>query len=108
MSRLSAEGNAAFIYASVEGGYPVAGVGITWDSHRGYYILGGYDHTSPYQGGMALVLWHAMQLVRLELGLMEFDLEGSHLPGVARFFKQFGGQWLPFYYITEGAVDFAL
>lgn len=107
MKNLVAEGKATFIYALAGDGAAVAGIGMTWDQRRAYYILGGHDHTTPHGGGMSVALWRAMQFTRLELGLMEFDLEGSHIPGVARFFRQFGGRWRPFYYVKEGAVDFA-
>lgn len=91
-----------FITRNQEGS-PVAAAGIVWDWHRSYYILGGYDHTRSHRGGSSLALWNAIRFTHLELGLTEIDLEGSHLPAIERFFRQFGGRWLPFYYVTEAS-----
>jgi hypothetical protein len=82
-------------------GLPIAGAGIVWDWSRSYYILGGYDHTQSHRGGSSLAIWKAIQFTHQELGLTEIDLEGSYLPAVEQFFSQFGGCWLPFYYVTE-------
>lgn len=79
---------------------PIAAAGIVWDWRRGYYILGGYDEERSHRGGSSLALWHAIRYTCDELRLPEFDLEGSHIPAIERFFRQFGGQPVPFCYIT--------
>ncbi|MBD2180598.1 GNAT family N-acetyltransferase [Planktothrix sp. FACHB-1355] len=101
MRHLAKLGQAICFITRNQDGLPVAAAGIVWDWHRSYYILGGYDHTRSHRGGSSLALWSAIQFTHQELGLTEIDLEGSHLPAIERFFRQFGGRWLPFYYVTE-------
>lgn len=101
MRHLAKLGQAICFITRNQNGLPVAAAGIVWDWHRSYYILGGYDHTRAHRGGSSLALWNAIQFTHHELGLTEIDLEGSHLPAIERFFRQFGGRWLPFYYVRE-------
>jgi hypothetical protein len=101
MRHLAKLGQAICFITRNQDGFPVAAAGIVWDWHRSYYVLGGYDHTRSHRGGSSLALWSAIQFTHQELGLTEIDLEGSHLPAIERFFRQFGGRWLPFYYVTE-------
>ena len=101
MRHLAKLGQAMCFITRNKDGLPVAAAGIVWDWHRSYYILGGYDHTRAHRGASSLALWSAICFTHLELGLREIDLEGSHLPAIERFFRQFGGSWLPFYYVTE-------
>ncbi len=89
-----------FITQDAEGN-PVAGVGIVWDWNRAYYLLGGYDHLNAHRGGSSLALWTALRYTRQELELSEVDLEGSHILAIERFFRQFNGVWLPFYYLRQ-------
>jgi len=76
----------------------VAGVYIAWDNKRSYYLWGGYK-ASPgsgkYRGAPALALWEAMKFTRNELGLHQFDFEGSMNPSIERFFRKFGGRLVP-------------
>ena len=82
-------------------GTPVSGVAVAWDLRRAYYVAGGYDSQRAHRGGTSLALWHAMQFVRTQIGLQTFDLEGSHLPAIERFFRQFGANWLPYYVVKR-------
>lgn len=80
---------------------------LVWDHQRSYYLLGGYLEDLPDElgsrGASTLALWEAMRCTRLELGLSQFDLEGSMMPGVERFFRQFGGALLPYYTVSWSA-----
>jgi Acetyltransferase (GNAT) domain len=84
---------------------PVAACGIVWDWRRSYYILGGYDEGRSHRGGSSLALWQAIRYTCIELGLQEFDLEGSHIPTIERFFRQFGGEVISFYSVTGPPVQ---
>lgn len=101
-SALSRRGNSRCFYTRAEDGHTVAGVAIVWDHRRSHYLLGGHDHDRSHRGALSLALWSAMRFSRLELGLKEFDLEGSHLPAVDRFFRQFQGSLVP-YYLLEAS-----
>jgi len=82
-------------------GIPVGGAAVAWDLRRAYYVAGGYDARRAHRGGSSLALWHAMQFVRTHIGVQTFDLEGSHLPPIERFFRQFGATWLPYYVVKR-------
>jgi hypothetical protein len=90
-------------------GKPLAAIFIVWDKQRAYYLLGGYRNTSEEDNKSytALALWEAMKFTREQLGLYEFDLEGSMIPGVENFFRKFGGTKVPYYqllYRKKGAI----
>ncbi len=82
-----------------EDGVKLAGVYIVWDQNRSYYILGGFNKEAPgaTQSYTSLALWEAMKFTKNVLGLDEFDLEGSMIPGVEEFFRKFGGQKVPYF-----------
>lgn len=105
LRHLAAIGKAAFFVTHSVNGVPVAAAAICWDRHRSYYILGGHDHRLAHRGGMSLTLWQALQFTGEDLGLAEMDFEGSHIAPIERFFRQFGGRWLPFYLVTSGAAE---
>jgi lipid II:glycine glycyltransferase (peptidoglycan interpeptide bridge formation enzyme) len=74
----------------------VAGIYVAWDNKRSYYLSGGYRDGS-YRGAPAMALWEAMKFTRNELGLQQFDLAGSMVPGIEKFFRFFGGELVPTY-----------
>lgn len=79
---------------------PIAGVYIIWDWNRSYYLLGGYDPQHSHHGAVALAMWRAIKFTKEELGLREFDFEGSMIPQVELFFRKFGGRLVPYYSVN--------
>ena len=75
---------------SDEQGRPVAGAYIAWDNQSSYLLLTGFDEQANIRGAAALAVWASIQFVA-ERGLI-YDFEGSMLPGVERFFREFGGE----------------
>jgi len=104
MDMLGRQGLACCFVTYNSAAEPVAACGIVWDWRRSYYILGGYDEVRSHRGGSSMALWHAIRYTCTELELREFDLEGSHIPTIERFFRQFGGEIIPFYSVTGPAV----
>lgn len=86
------------ILARDETGRAIAGVHILWDDDRAYYLLGGHAGDAGHHGATALAMWEAIEAAA-EMGLQEFDFEGSMIPGVERFFRKFGGTYTPYYAI---------
>lgn len=78
-------------------GVAIAAVYIVWDHKRSYYLLGGYDAAKSHYGASALAMWEAIKFSKEELGVGEFDFEGSMIPSVERFFRPFGGRLTPVY-----------
>jgi Acetyltransferase (GNAT) domain len=79
---------------------PIGAVWIVWDEKRAYYLLGGYSDPAKSGNAVALALWHAIQFTAVDLGLSEFDFEGSMIPLIELFFRKFGGTIKPTYTIS--------
>ncbi|HMK45448.1 MAG TPA: GNAT family N-acetyltransferase [Methanocella sp.] len=96
----------AEIFTTFIGDDALASLLLVWDNKRSYYIGGGIDGNS--RGGMPLLIWEAIKYTREHLGLNEFDFEGSSVPGIEFFFRNFGGELRPFFGITDRRVDLAM
>lgn len=76
---------------------------VVWQPSSAWYLAGGGDPVLRESGAHSLVLWHAIQAVRSHTH--QFDFEGSMLPGVERFFREFGALQTPYYAITKGKLS---
>lgn len=90
------------------GGYDKAGnlhaaVFIAWQENSAYYMAGGGDPIYRTSGAHSLVMWEAIQYVSAKSE--QFDFEGSMIPGVERFFREFGAIQTPFFTITKGKLS---
>lgn len=68
--------------------------GAAWflyDKEVMYYMLSATHPEHRHRGAIGLLIWHAMVQAN-EMGLKIFDFEGSQDPGIASFFRKFGGQ----------------
>lgn len=92
------------------GAYDAAGrihaaVFLVWQESSAYYLAGGGDPAVRQSGAHSLVLW---ETIRFAAGRSErFDFEGSMLPGVERFFREFGAVQTPYFTLTKGRLSFA-
>jgi hypothetical protein len=77
-----------------------AAVFVVWQRQSAYYLAGGGDTELRQSGAHSLVLWEAIQYTAAFSDV--FDLEGSMLPGVERFFREFGGIQTPYFSINKG------
>jgi hypothetical protein len=89
------------------GGYDEAGhlhavAFIVWQENSAYYLAGGADPALRDSGAQALVLWEAIRTVSAYAN--RFDFEGSMLPGVERFFRDFGAIQTPYFTISKGKI----
>jgi hypothetical protein len=75
----------------------IAVVYIVWDEKRSYYLLGGYDSENSHHGASAAAMWQAIKFTKEQLGLQEFDFEGSMIEPVEQFFRGFGGRLTPYF-----------
>lgn len=64
---------------------------LVYDHERAYYLSGGSDPQFYTQGGMSFLLWEAIQ-ISCKLEKKYFDFEGSMIPQIDRFFKNFKGE----------------
>ncbi|WP_455638555.1 GNAT family N-acetyltransferase [Parabacteroides sp.] len=76
---------------------------IAWQDSSAYYIAGGGDPELRSSGAHSLVLWEGIRFTAQFTTL--FDFEGSMIPGVERFFREFGAIQTPFFTITRGKLS---
>jgi hypothetical protein len=81
----------SFCYSTFRGKRAIATCFCVHDGHSAYYILGGYDEDHSHYGAGPAAFWHAIQHAK-EIGLSVFDFEGSMIPQVENYFRQFGGK----------------
>lgn len=77
-----------------------AAVFIAWQESSAYYLAGGGDPAYRASGAHSLVMWEAIQDVADKSCV--FDFEGSMIPGVERFFREFGAIQTPYFTISRG------
>lgn len=76
---------------------------VAWQESSAYYLAGGGDPALRGSGAHSLVLWESILALS---GVCErFDLEGSMLPGVERFFREFGAIQTPYFTISKGKLS---
>ena len=77
---------------------------VVWQNSSAYYIAGGGDPSLRSSGAHTLVMWEAIKHVSQYTDT--FDFEGSMLPGVERFFREFGAMQVPYFMISRGRLSF--
>ncbi|QEN05681.1 GNAT family N-acetyltransferase [Thiospirochaeta perfilievii] len=87
------------LIAKSETGVISACVYLVWDKKTCYYILGGADPENRVGSPQAFLLWEAIKRTA-DRGL-EFDFEGSMVPGIEKFFRSFGGERVPYYQVWK-------
>lgn len=79
------------IYAVQDGDQEItAAIFTVWDHSKMYLLLSTVDPEKAHPGAVRLLIWHAIKEAKLK-GLHAFDFEGSMDPGIAAFFRRFGG-----------------
>ncbi|MET0534406.1 MAG: GNAT family N-acetyltransferase [Steroidobacter sp.] len=94
MHRLNAacaeRGRREMLVARDERGAIHAAIYLVWDATTTYYLAGGADPELRTSGAHSLLMWEA--LVRSRARSTEFDMTGSMVESIERFFRAFGGQ----------------
>ena len=68
-----------------------AALWLAYDEDTAYYLAGGTDAAYYGSGAMSGLMWHGIQWA-LRMNKKTFDFEGSMLPSIDRFFKNFSPQ----------------
>lgn len=87
------------------GGYDAEGrlhaaVFMVWQESSAYYLAGGGDPAVRDSGAHSYVMWECIRQAAEKTN--RFDFEGSMLPGVERFFREFGAVQTPYFTISKG------
>ena len=91
--------NNSFAFVAYLNEKPIATTFCVYDQNTSYYLLGGYDAVNAHHGAGVSCMWNSI-LKSKHLGKKCFDFEGSMLPQVERYFRDFGGSIVP-YYVCE-------
>jgi len=76
-----------------------------WDDRRAWYLGGGGDPRLRSSGAGSLLMW---ELIKEAAGHVDrFDFEGSMLPSVERYFRNFGGRQETCYLVSRTSRRFA-
>ena len=73
---------------------------IVWQNDTAWYLAGGGNPALRDSGAHSLILWECIRHVASFINT--FDFEGSMIPGVERFFREFGAIQTPYFTITKG------
>ena len=68
-----------------------ASIFTVWDQEKMYLLLSTVNPEQAHPGAVRLLIFHALKAAK-QKGLRIFDFEGSMDPGIAAFFRRFGGQ----------------
>lgn len=77
-----------------------AGSFTVWQESSAWYLAGGGNPELRDSGAHSLLLWESIR--QASAVSRQFDFEGSMLPGVERFFREFGATQMPYFTITRG------
>ena len=97
----------SFAFVSYRDNLPIATSFCIYDSNTSYYLMGGYDSKNKHAGAGALAVSSAIKHSK-ELGINNFDFEGSMLPEVESYFRGFGGELTPYYSINKAKMPLEL
>lgn len=76
---------------------------LVWQDSTAYYLAGGGNPDLRASGAHSLVLWESIRFAAQVSD--EFDFEGSMLPGVERFFREFGAIQTPYFSLSKGNIN---
>ena len=74
-----------------------------FDTSTAYYLFGGTHATDRHEGAGVLALWESIKHARQQ-GLKIFDLEGSMIPRIEKYFRGFGGTLTPYYTLNNAPI----
>jgi hypothetical protein len=93
----------SFSFLASQDGIPLSVVFCVYDKNKAYYLFGGYNDASKHEGAGCLALWEAIRYSK-SLGIKYFDLEGSMVPRIEKFFRGFGGVLTPYFTINRASL----
>lgn len=96
-----------FAFVAYDNGKPKAASFCVYDNNTAYYLLGGYDDEERHHGAGVSCMWQSIKHAQ-SLGLKTFDFEGSMIPEVERYYREFGGDLVPYYEVLKSNFLFSL
>jgi len=79
---------------------PIAGTLCVYHKNIAHALIGGYDNEQKHRGAGPLADWECIKYAK-NLGIPNFDFEGSMIPPVEKYLRGFGGILTPYYTINK-------
>lgn len=76
-----------------------AAIYVIWDNNSAYYLMGGVNPEFKYSEATSLLIMEAIKYVSQYVN--KFDLEGSMVEGIEKFFRSFGAKQIPYFNISN-------
>jgi|TARA_B110000908_G_C10143837_1_gene398079 hypothetical protein len=73
-----------------------------FDNDKAYYLFGGYDDALNQEGAGTLAIWEAIKLMKKNQ-VKTFDLEGSMIKPIEKYFRGFGGKLTPYFEVRKNS-----
>lgn len=90
----------SFAFVAYQNNKPSACTFHIFHNQTSYYLFGGYDDNNRHHGAGVSCMWRAINYAKNN-GILIFDFEGSMLPEVEKYFREFGGQIIPYFTINK-------
>jgi hypothetical protein len=90
----------SFAFVAFQEDKPVSMAFCLFDRDTAFYLFGGVSETQKHEGAGAFVLWECIRHAK-KTGLSCFDLEGSMIRGVEKFFRGFGGEQKSYFTVNR-------
>ncbi len=90
----------SFAFVAYKDGKPSATTFCIHYNGTSYYLFGGYDEANKHHGSGVSCMWQSI-LHAKKIGITTFDFEGSMLQEVEKYFREFGGEMVPYYTVNK-------
>lgn len=90
----------SFAFVAMNDNQPVSMAFCVYDRDTAFYLFGGVSEARKHEGAGAFVLWECIRHAK-KIGLTCFDLEGSMIRGVEKFFRGFGGEQKSYFTVNR-------
>lgn len=90
----------SFAFVAYKDGKPSAATFCIHYNRTSYYLFGGYDENNKHHGSGVSCMWKSI-LHAKKIGIETFDFEGSMLQEVEKYFREFGGEMIPYYTVNK-------
>jgi hypothetical protein len=87
-------------FIAYHSGKPIAATFCIHDGTRAIYLFGGIDENNKHHGAAVSCMWQSI-LMSKNKGLKYFDFEGSMNVTIEKYFREFGGQIVPYFSLNK-------
>lgn len=90
----------SYAFVAKQNGRAIGATFCLINKRKSLYLFGGFDADHKHHGAGVACMWQSI-LKAKELGLGYFDFEGSMNASIERYFREFGGQLVPYFCVEK-------